>query len=124
MSEIQMTMKDLRSIKDALLAKKQGEALERITRPISHEEGLGLGHYGSETVLALSSLCAVEDVINELTGLETQTLHTFTRTIGISSGSRGAKRMEKGLETIGQLGQYIPSQKGMIPTPEAVDAND
>lgn len=110
-----LSIKDLKSIKDALLAKKQGEALERITKPALHEEGLGLGFYGPETVLTLGAIDLWEDIINDLTGITSKPLHVFTQTIGVASGSRSAKRMEKSLETIGQLGQYIPGQRQYTP---------
>lgn len=127
------TWKDL---KDAYLSKKQGEALERITVPRKHYEGLGLGHFGPQTVLALASVDLLEDVVNELAYKPTITekifdedgkeigtkevdvpmlpsfektlnsLHIFTETVGVASGSRNAIRMEKALETIGNLGQY------------------
>ena len=128
------TWKDL---KDIYLALKQGEALERITRPKSHYEGLGLGKYGPETVVALGALDALEDAINEIVimGMETKEekdaylrssqanlLHTFTETIGVASGSIGATRMEKGYETIGQLGQYLPFGKHEIPQPTHLGA--
>ena len=127
-------------MRDAFLSLKQGEALERITFPRKHYEGLGLGFYGPETVLALASVDLMEDVINELAynpiikektfkeGKETGTknvnvsmisafkgtfnaLHKFTETIGVASGSRKATRLERSLETIGSLGQYNPSAK-------------
>ncbi len=103
-----MTIKEVAEIKDALLAKKQGEALERITFPRFLLEGLGLGYYGPDTVIVLGALCAYEEILNELTTLETKTLHNFSHNIAVASGSRSAKRMEKSLETIGNLGQYIP----------------
>ena len=117
-----LSFKEMKEIKDVYLAKKQGEALERITYPRQLHESLGLGYFGPETVVALSVLCSVEDVINQLTGLEDQILHVFTMHVATSSGSRSAKRMEKSLETIGQLGQYYPFQKGQIPTPTALQA--
>ncbi len=107
-SKLEIEISEVKDIKDALLAKKQGEALERITWPRDFAEGVGLGYYGPQTVLALGSLKIWEDVVNNLAGLFDHTIHDFCQTIGISSGSRNAKRMEKGLETIGQLGQYIP----------------
>lgn len=128
-------------MRDAFLSLKQGEALERITRPKKHYEGLGLGFFGPETVVALAAVDLIEDVINELAynptviekkfdkeGNEIGTekmdvpmipafegtfdaLHTFTETIGVASGSIKAIRLEKALETIGSLGQYNPSSR-------------
>lgn len=131
------TWKDL---KDAYLAKKQGEALERITHPKAHYEGLGLGYYGPQTVLALSAVDLVEDTINALAVGEDKdgnpvemipafkaTLHalkTFTETIGVASGSRDFKRAGVALETIGTLGQYLPFAKHEIPEPTMLGAPD
>ena len=117
-----ISIKDLKSIKDAILAKEQGEALKRITKPETQEEGLGLGFFESQTVLTLNAIDLFEDIINSITGLTDTPLHTFTRKIGVSSGSRQAKRMEKSLETIGQLGQYIPGIRGNIPEPTVLKA--
>lgn len=125
-----------KDLKDIYLAKKQGEALERITKPVSHHEGLGLGYYGPQTVLALGAVDLFEDAINEIVkmGMDDQEqqefmlskhyhlLHRFTKEIGIASGSREAKRMEKGLETIGQLGQYLPFGKTELPRPSLLEA--
>lgn len=146
-----------KDLKDIYLAKKQGEALERITKPLSHEESLGLGYYGPQTVLALGAVDLLEDALNEIVkmgmtkkvtlkdeneneievevpDLEEQQrfmetkhyhlLHTFTAEIGVASGSREAKRMEKGLETIGQLGQYLPFSKHTPLQPEKLDLNE
>lgn len=122
MKDSELNIKELKSIKDALLAKEQGEALRRITKPETQEEGLGLGYYESETVLVLNAIDLYEDIMNDLCGSTDTPLHTFTRKIGVSSGSRKAKRMEKSLETIGQLGQYIPGVKGNIPDPTNIEA--
>lgn len=125
-----------KDLKDIYLAKKQGEALERITRPTTHYESLGLGYFGPQTVLALGAIDLFEDAINEIVKMgmteeEQQEfmlrkhydlLHIFTEEIGVASGSRDAKRMEKGLETIGQLGQYLPFNKHDIPKPTALEA--
>lgn len=144
MSEDQIKRLSLKELRDAFLSLKQGEALERITRPKTHYESLGLGYYGPQTVLALGAVDLFEDAINEIVkmgmkkiitlkdkegndykvevlDLEQQQafmqtkhynlLHRFTEEIGVASGSRDAKRMEKGLETIGQLGQYTPSAR-------------
>lgn len=143
-----------KEIRDAYLAKKQGEALERITIPRKHYEGLGLGYFGPQTVLALAAVDLVEEVINALAINPTITirefdeegnitkeyeedvplipafketinsLHIFTETIGVASGSRAATRMEKALETIGSLGQYEPPEKSQMPEPQAVDLNE
>lgn len=129
-------------LKDIYLAKKQGEALERSTKPTHHYEGIGLGYFGPQTVLALGALDLFEDMCNRLASSEIKVvdnrgnettikhiirnneLHIFTEEIGVASGSRNAKRLEKGLETIGQLGQYLPFTKRDRQDPEKVDLND
>ena len=112
-------------LKDIYLAKKQGEALERITKPREHYEGLGLGYFGPQTVLALAAVDLFEDICNKLADMkDSNELHIFTEEIGVASGSRSAKRMEKGLETIGQLGQYLPFTKRDRQDPEKIDLND
>lgn len=119
----ELSFKEIKEIKDAYLAKKQGEALERITWPSKHIEGLGLGYYGPMTVLTLGALDLWEDIVNDISTLESKHIHKFTQTIGIASGSRNAKRMEKSLETIGDLGQYFPFSKRDRQPPESVDLN-
>lgn len=118
----ELTISELKSIKDAILSKEQGEALRRITKPETEFEQIGLGFFGPETVLALASVNLIEHVINDLTGLTDMTLHSFTGDIGVASGSRGAKRMEKSLETIGSLGPHLPDASGHIPTPTALES--
>lgn len=124
MPENELTFKEMKEIKDIYLAKKQGEALERITYPKLEVEAISLGYYGAQTVLAISSLRLFEAVINDLAGIKDTPIHIFTADIGRASGSRDAKRMEKSLETVGQLGQYIPMMKNPRQPPEAVDLND
>lgn len=127
-----------KDLKDIYLAKKQGEALERITKPSNHYESLGLGYYGPQTVLALGAVDLFEDAINEIVKMgmnekeqlefmnmeHYELLHKFTAEIGVASGSREAKRMEKSLETIGALGQYLPFNKFQRQEPEKVSLND
>jgi hypothetical protein len=51
-------------------------------------------------------------------------MRNFVRHLGIASGSRGAKRLEKSLETIGMLGQQFSMPQGYAPMqPEALDLN-
>lgn len=119
----ELEFQELKELKDIYLAKKQGEALERVTRPDVLMEGLGLGYYGPQTVLALGALMLWEDILNDLTGSQDQTIHAFVKAIDVASGARSAKRMEKSLETIGMLGQYypMPSMQG-LPRPERLEA--
>jgi len=122
MPDRELTFKEIKEIKDVYLAKKQGEALERITYPKLEEEAIALGFYGSQTVLAIAALRLYETIINELSKAKSTPIHTFTADIGRASGSRDAKRMEKSLETVGQLGQYIPFGKGQLPTPTILNS--
>lgn len=135
----ELNFKEMKELKNVFLAKKQGEALERITNPRRHLEGLGLGYYESDTVLALNALDILENAMNalgtsddpKLKGDElpvfTATknmLHDFTRGIGVASGSRVAKRMEKSLETIGTLGQFHPEKGFGGMEAEEIDPNE
>ena len=127
---IGISFDDLTGIKDALLALKQGEALERDTRPLSLEEGLGLGYFGPSAVIALAHIKLCENLLNEAAGLTPEdpgyhAMHDFVRHFGIASGSRGAKRLEKSLETIGMLGQQFSMPQAHIPMqPERVNLNE
>lgn len=124
MIDKELSFKEMKEIKDIYLAKKQGEALERITYPKLEVEAISLGYYGAQTVLAIGSLRLFEAIINDLAGIEDTPIHIFTADIGRASGSRDAKRMEKSLETVGQLGQYSPTMKNPRPPLEAVDLDD
>jgi len=119
-----LTFKEMKEIKDIYLAKKQGEALERVSYPKLEEEAIALGFFGAQTVLAIGTLRLFETILNEVAGTKSTPIHTFTADIGRASGSRDAKRMEKSLETVGQLGQYIPMMKNPRQPPEAVSIND
>ena len=119
----ELKFREMRELKDIYLARKQGEALERITRPYPRLEGLGLGNYGPTALVALAGLIFVENIINELTGLTDLTIHDFVWAVDVGSGARQAKRMEKSLETIGALGQYFPMPQMMqLPRPERLES--
>ena len=105
----------IRDIKGAYLAVKQGEGLERTTKPVTIGESFGLGYFGAPVVLLLPTAKVLEELYNHLGGIpdDDPAAHIMTvwaKNIGRASGSRQAKRMEKGLETIGQLGQYKPPE--------------
>ena len=114
----------LKEFKDVYLAKKQGEAIERASTPLSHNEALSLGNYGHQAAYALSVIDMHQQLIFQLTGYKGNELTTFTETVARASGSIGTKRMEKVLEAVATIGQYLPMGKGQIPTPQAVDIND
>jgi len=61
-----LTVKELKSVKDAVLQLKQGEALERGSWPRDQLEGFGLGYFGHETLFALSLIDTIEDTLNTL----------------------------------------------------------
>lgn len=110
-------------VKNAILAMKQGEALERDTHPLTLEEGVGLGFFGAPTVLALGIIQDYENVLNDLCNIDPKdalhnNLHEFTRLLGVASGSRESKRLTGSLETIGQLGQPMSWPTRTVPRPE------
>ena len=119
----ELTFKELKELKNIYLAKKQGEALERTSNPKNHDEALSLGYYAAPTNLALNTIDLFEKIINKLSGCTGNEMKEFTEGIARASGSREFIRGEKTLETVGNLGQYIPMQKGNIPTPQSVDLN-
>ena len=114
---------ELKLLKDVILSKKQGEALERSSTPQSDNEALSLGHYGPETNIILNLGISTELLINELTGVEDFTISKMMLNISRASANRGAKRLDKTLETVGMLGQHIPMMKSQKLPPEAVDLN-
>ena len=109
---------ELKLLKDVILAKKQGEALERSSTPRSDEEALSLGHYGPETNVCLNLAVSVEKLLNELTGNNDLTISEMMLNISRASANRSAKRLETTLTTIGMLGQQIQLNRRDIPTPE------
>ena len=115
---------DLKLLKDAYLAMKQGEAIERISTPTTHKEAISLGQFQHQAAYAISCVDLHQQLIKQLTGFDGNALWNFTETIGRSSGSIGFARAEKTLEAVSTIGQFLPMQKGMIPTPESVDLND
>ncbi len=100
-------MKDLKNV---VLAKKQGEALERASTPRNQAESISLGNFGHQAVYALSVIQMHEEFIESLTKYKGNILSNFVENIGKASGSIGAKRMAETLQTVGQLGQYKPME--------------
>lgn len=113
---------DLKLLKDAYLAMKQGEAIERISTPRNHQEALSLGQFQHQAAYAISCVDLHQQLIFQLTGFVGNALTNFTETIGRSSGSINFARAEKTLEAVSTIGQYMPMNKGMIPTPTALGA--
>lgn len=118
-----LTVKELKSVKDAVLQLKQGEALERGSWPRDQLEGFGLGYFGHETLFALSLIDTIEDTLNELAKTpDDRTMHQFALEIAVGSGSRGAKRLELTMDTIGRLGGSLSLASKEFPTPEHLGA--
>jgi len=117
-------IKLLKEFKDVYLAKKQGEAIERASTPLNHDEALSLGNFQHQAAYALSVIDLHQKLIAQLTGYKGNELTMFTETVSRASGSIGNKRMEKVLEAVATIGQFFPMNKGQMPTPQAVDIND
>lgn len=111
-----------KELKDIFLAKKQGEALERSSTPLTYDEAISLGHFGHQAVYAIGIIEAHQSFIFSLTGYKGSILTRFNETIGRASGSIQAKRMDETFESVGQLGQFQPFPKSEIPTPEMLGA--
>lgn len=120
----ELDFKEMKELKDIYLAKKQGEAFERASTPLTYDESVSLGNFGFQAVYALGVIEMHQNLIHSLTGYSGIHLLEFIELIGRASGSINASRMEKTLETVGQLGQYMPMQKHQRQDPEAVNLND
>lgn len=115
---------DYKLLKDAYLAVKQGEAIERISTPRTHQEAISLGQYQHQAAYAISCVDLHQQLISQLTGFKGKALLNFTETVSRASGSIGFARATKTLEAVSIIGQFMPVPKGMIPTPESIDLND
>lgn len=114
-----LTVKELKQVKDAILQLKQGEALERASRPINWNEAMGLGFFGPETNFALNAIKTIEEAINFLCYLKDDyTMTEFALGIAIGSGSRSARRMDGTFDTTGKLGGTSTNFNRDFPTPE------
>lgn len=111
----ELTDKMMKLLKDAFLSVKQGEAIERISTPRTHQEALSLGQYQHQAAYAISCVDMHQQLIFQLTGFVGDALTNFTETIGRSSGSIGFARAEKTLEAVSTIGQYIPTKPGFTP---------
>jgi len=118
------TPEDWRLLKGAFLAKKQGETIERISRPITVEEIESLGDHGPRTTSCLSLYKRVQGLIEQLTGHKGNLLTDHAHTLYRGSAARNLKRGETLLNSIGQIGQYMPldTQRSRLPG-EGVDFN-
>lgn len=115
---------DMKLLKDAYLAMKQGEALERISTPRTHEEALSLGQYAHQAAYGISCVDLHQKLIKQLTEFDGDALTSFTETVSRASGSISFARAEKTLEAISTIGQYIPMTKRDRQDPEHVNLND
>jgi len=111
-----------KELKDIFLAKKQGEALERDSTPLTFDEAVSLGQFGHQAVYALSVIEMHQKYIKSLTDYDGHILVRFVETISRASGSIQAKRMEQTFLAVGQLGQYQPFPKTELPTPGLLEA--
>ena len=120
------TMKEptWKELKDIFLAKKQGEALERGSTPLTYDEAISLGNFGFQAVYAIGVIEAHQSFIESLTGYKGSILTRFNETIGRASGSIQAKRMDETFESVGQLGQFQPFPKMDLPEPTQLGAPD
>lgn len=118
-----LTIKELKSVKDAVLQLKQGEALERGSWPRTEFEALGLGYFGFDSLYALSLIISIEDALNILSETpEDLTMLRFALDVAVGSGSRGAKRLELTMETIGKLGGSMVNATREMPIPQHLGA--
>lgn len=111
-------------LKGAFLSKKQGETLERISKPTTLQEVESLGDMGSRATACLSLYQRAQLLLEQLTGYKGTALVDHAHTLYRGSAQRNFKRGEKLLESIGQIGQFMPmdQQRGRLP-PESVDFN-
>ena len=109
---------ELKLIRNVILAKKQGEALERASYPKNDDEALSLGDYTVKTNMQLNLLITFEEIINKICGIGGREIKDLCLNISRASANRQGKRLEKTLETVGQLGQYLPFSNFEKPTPE------
>ena len=100
----------LKDLKGAYLAMKQGDTLERISRPTTREEIESLGDMGPRSTGALASFQMVDKLLNELYGTDDDTLTQFAFSMYRGSAQRNFTRGAALLEAIGQIGAHIPEQ--------------
>lgn len=105
----------LKEFKNSYLALKQGEAIERISTPRTHDESISLGNYGHQAAYAISCIDLHQKLIHQLTDFEGNALTKFTETVSRSSGSIGFVRAKLSLDAIKEIGQYIPTKPGFTP---------
>ena len=97
-------------LKGAYLSKKQGETLERISKPTTIEEIESLGDMGSISTGCLSLYQRAQQQLKSLTGYQGTALVDHAQTLYRGSAQRNFKRGELLLQSIGQIGAHIPEQ--------------
>ena len=113
-----LSIKELKQIKDAVLQLKQGETLERASRPISINEALGLGYYDVDCAIALSTLNAYQKILNSISGQDSTLLSDFSTQVAIASGSRQHIRLSEVLDAIAKISSKQTEKSHEFPTPE------
>ena len=111
-------------LKGAFLSKKQGETIERISKPTTLEEIESLGDMGPRATACMSLYKRAQQQLESLTGYKGTALVDHSHTLYRGSAQRNFKRGEQLLTSIGQIGQFMPmdQQRGRLP-PESVDFN-
>ena len=117
-----LTIKELKQVKDAILMLKQGEGLERASRPISINEALGLGYFDVECAIALSTINAYQKILNSISGKNSTLLSDFSNQVAIASGSRQHIRLSEVLDAIAKISSKTTEKQTDFPTPEHVEA--
>ena len=118
------TVKELKVVKDALYELKQGETLERASRPISINEALGLGYYDVDCAIALATLNSYQKILNSISGKDSTLLSDFSTQVAIASGSRQHIRLSEVLDAIAKISNKSGDQSKDFPQPEHLGAPD
>jgi len=119
-----LTIKELKQVKDAVLQLKQGETLERASRPISINEALGLGYYDVDCAIALATLNSYQHILNSISGKNSTLLSDFSTQVAIASGSRQHIRLSEVLDAIAKIGSKTADKSTDFPQPEHLGAPD
>lgn len=118
------TVKELKVVKDALYELKQGETLERASRPISINEALGLGYFDVDCAMALATLNAYQAILNSISGKNSTLLSDFSAQVAVASGSRQHIRLSEVLDAIAKISNKSGEQSKDFPSPEHLGAPD
>lgn len=119
-----LTIKELKQIKDAVLMLKQGEGLERASRPITIHEALGLGYFDVECAIALATINSYQKILNSISNKESTLLSDFSTQVAIASGSRQHIRLSEVLDAIAKISSKQTEKSTDFPQPEHLGAPD